>query len=127
MQMINVYFGGQLVQDIPSQLNSPIPHDHAPEGHPLTITDARFAQVIQAEQIVVNTFHHQGVTADRLAPDLDSFAVCAADGIIEGIAHRRYPVLGVQWHPERPSPSREQDARLFRRFLKEGAFWQIPR
>lgn len=123
MQMINVFFGGSLIQDIPSQLRSPIRHDGNP-SHALAITDARFAQVLQADRIEVNSFHHQGVTADRLAPELDSFALSEIDGVIEGVAHQRCPVLGVQWHPERPTPSRETDLRLLRHFLKEGAFWQ---
>ena len=29
----------------------------------------------------------------------------AADGVVEALCHRRLPVWGVQWHPERLSPA----------------------
>lgn len=121
-QMINVYFGGQLVQDIPSQLHSPVIHDSSP-SHPVTITDPRFERVIGAAHLATNSYHHQGVTADQIAPELESFACSDGDGILEGIVHTRRPVIGLQWHPEQPTPSRESDLRLLGLFLKEGAFW----
>jgi putative glutamine amidotransferase len=123
IQTINVFFGGGLVQDIPAQLRSPIDHDSDDQPHPVTITDARIAHVVSGDWLEVNSHHHQAITRDLLAPDLDAFAICEADGVIEGVIHRHRPVIGAQWHPERPTPSRDCDLRLFRRFLREGAFW----
>jgi gamma-glutamyl-gamma-aminobutyrate hydrolase PuuD len=86
----------------------------------------------------VNSYHHQGVTASRLAPELlaSSFSDAAADGkgnLVEGVetsgtrAGEEF-VLGVQWHPERvgdPAPAGDQPTlsfaelsrRLFRAFV----------
>jgi putative glutamine amidotransferase len=121
-QVINVYFGGQLVQDIPSQLRSPVVHDGNP-SHPVTVIDARFERVIGADHLDTNSHHHQGVTSNLLAPEVEAFAYSEADRIIEGIVHTRYPVIATQWHPEKPTPSRPSDLRLFGQFLKESAFW----
>jgi putative glutamine amidotransferase len=121
IQMINVFFGGGLVQDIPSQLHSPINHDGS-DPHLIRVTDPRVRAVIGVEEMRVNSHHHQGITPDLLAPPLEAFALCEADGVVEGVVHREKPVLGVQWHPERPTPSFDYDLRLFRRFF-QGAFW----
>jgi putative glutamine amidotransferase len=126
IQVLNVFFGGGLIQDIPAQLHSPISHD-GEATHPVTIVDPRLERVVERGELHVNSYHHQGVTADLLAPDLEVFAICEADGVIEGVLHRTLPVIGVQWHPERPTPSRESDERLIRRWLERGAFGQeIP-
>jgi putative glutamine amidotransferase len=121
IQVLNVFFGGGLVQDIPTQLHSPITHD-GEATHPVTIVDARVERVVERDELHVNSYHHQGVTADLLAPDLEVFAVSEVDGVIEGVLHRTLPVIGVQWHPERPTPSRESDERLIRRWLEQGQF-----
>ncbi len=121
IQMINVFFDGGLIQDIPSQLHSPINHDGG-DPHLVRLTDPRVRAVIGVEEMRVNTFHHQGVTPDLLAPALEAFAFCAEDGVVEAVIHREKPVLGVQWHPERPSPSHDYDLRLFQHFLRDG-FW----
>lgn len=121
IQVLNVFFGGGLVQDIAAELHSPVAHN-GEAFHRVTVVDPRVASVIGTRALEVNSSHHQAVTAAVLAPDLTVFAICEADGVIEGVLHRALPVLGVQWHPERPSPSREHDLRLLRRFLA-GAFW----
>jgi putative glutamine amidotransferase len=123
MQVLNVFFGGGLVQDIRTRLQSPIPHD-TPDGlHRVQIVDQRIAAVLNTSELVTNSHHHQGTTNDLLADDLTVFAISEPDGVIEGVLHREKPVIGVQWHPERPTPSRELDLKLFRHFLAHGAFW----
>ncbi|RPI97582.1 MAG: hypothetical protein EHM39_09265 [Chloroflexi bacterium] len=122
VQMINVYFGGGLVQDILTELGSRV-HGKGNDAHDIQICDPRFADVIGADGLRVNTYHHQGISRDGLAPALNVFAVSPADGVVEGVFHREKPVIGVQWHPERPTPSTEADARRFRRFFEGGAWW----
>ncbi len=125
-QVINVYFGGQLVQDIPSQLPGPVAHGDNP-SHPLTIIDPRVETVIGAGHLDTNSYHHQGVTSALLAPELEVFAYSEAEGLIEGIVHTQLPVIATQWHPEKPTPSRPFDLRLLGHFLQEGAFWTNTR
>jgi len=122
IQVLNVYFGGQLIQDLPSHNDRFIAHDGS-ESHAVRLTDPRVAALLGTDTMDVNTYHHQGITPDVLAPALEPFAICRPDGLIEGVFHRELPILGVQWHPERPTPSRELDLRLFRHFFHRGAFW----
>lgn len=127
-QVLNVYFGGTLIQDLPSALRTPIVHDTEGAVHPVEIVDPRLGVALGTAQVITNTHHHQGITRAELAPALDLFAVSPADAVIEGILHRERPVLGVQWHPERADcPAHALDPLLFGRFFREGAFWaRIP-
>jgi putative glutamine amidotransferase len=124
LQVLNVYFGGGLIQDIPSTLNMTIDHKTEGEFHEVEIVDPRITDLIGTAHITVNTHHHQGVTRDILAPGFDVFAVSPSDPLIEGMMHCERAILAVQWHPERPDcPSCDQDRVLFRRFFEDGAFW----
>ncbi len=46
----------------------------------------------------MNSAHHQGVDAPGQGI---VYVQWAFDGVVEALAHRFLPVLGVQWHPER--------------------------
>ena len=59
----------------------------------------------------VNSAHHQAVK--RLGSGLRAVQ-WAEDGVVEALVHRRYPILALQWHPERLEGSGE---RVFRAFL----------
>lgn len=103
-QVINVYFGGTLWQDLPSRfparhkllhrqkINSAKPH------HGLEILPgSRLAKSIGATRVRVNSLHHQAVK--DVAPGFKATAR-ATDGVIEAIEGEKVPVLGVQFHPE---------------------------
>jgi putative glutamine amidotransferase len=94
LQFINTFFGGSLVQDIPTEIGATVNHDTS--THPVTITDPQVEEKLGAATIMVNSSHHQGVTLGTLAPGLDVFAVSQPDGVIEGLMHHSLPVLGVQ-------------------------------
>lgn len=93
VQLLNVWFGGTLHQDIP---------DHSgTEGrdrlHGSVIEDAAL-RAVYGERFVINSAHHQAV--DRLGTGLRPVQ-WADDGTIEALRHETLPVFGVQWHPER--------------------------
>lgn len=115
LQVINLYFGGGMVQDLPAHGARFLAHE-SDEPHEVTLVHPPLRRLLETETLHTNTHHHQGVTAAELAPDLIAFAVCA-DGVIEGLLHPTLPVLAVQWHPERPTPSVAHDRRLFAHFL----------
>jgi putative glutamine amidotransferase len=104
LQVVNVAFGGSLVQDIPSELGS---MDHTVFGHavydghqPIKIDPGcAVAAVVNDTELMVNSVHHQAV--QDLAPGFRAVA-WAADGIVEAIEHEdeTWPLLAVQWHPE---------------------------
>lgn len=102
-QVLNVAFGGSLIQDLPSQM--PHTHQHAqqnPRGedsHFVSVApDSRLFSLICETELRVNSLHHQAI--GRLGTDLQCTA-SARDGVIEAIEHTGPGfVLGVQWHPE---------------------------
>ena len=111
IQMMNVAFGGSLVQDIPSQLPGALPHSFkVPEfqpfhlAHDLWIENDTLLGRLMRESLsdtdacVVNSRHHQAVK--RIAEGFFASAT-APDGVIEAIEDpaARF-CLGVQWHPE---------------------------
>lgn len=115
IQVMNVAFGGTLLQYIPEDVPGAPPHelptDEAPQ-HPVRIEPGTLlARLLGAETAVVNSYHHQAVA--KLAP---GFRVGARspEGIVEAIEREDHPFyVGVQWHPER-MPESPQSARLFR-------------
>jgi putative glutamine amidotransferase len=103
-QVLNVATGGTLIQDIPSQVAGARDHDPDRErwetAHEVRILPrTRLREILGAETIDVNSFHHQAVR--ELGQGLVISAASMADGVIEGVeAPGRRMVLGVQWHPE---------------------------
>lgn len=93
MQLMNVYFGGELIQDIPG---------HSCFGtrdrlHHTRISHS-FLEQLYGKTAIVNSAHHQAVS--RLGARLTAVQ-WSPDGRVEGICHEALPVWGVQWHPER--------------------------
>ena len=123
MQFINVYFGGALVQDIPAEIGDAVDHSDTGGRHSLAVVDARFEALLGTATIETNTHHHQAATRSLVGADLDVFAISEVDGVVEGVAHRQHPVLGVQWHPELPEACTDVDRVLIQRLFSEGAFW----
>lgn len=112
LQVLNVYFGGSLWQDLGSQRRCSLDHYPAKEpldvlAHPVAGAGAehphpfarRLALALAADPRV-NSRHHQAVK--DLAPGLE-VAGTSSDGLIEAFV-RRDPedwwVGAVQWHPE---------------------------
>ncbi|MBT9598229.1 MAG: gamma-glutamyl-gamma-aminobutyrate hydrolase family protein [Vitreoscilla sp.] len=104
-QLINVAFGGTLIQDIPTQLPHASRHVDAVQyddlSHGLSVVpDSSLAAIYKGSlSATVNSIHHQAV--DRLGAGLGVEARCSEDGLVEAIRSRDDDfILGVQWHPE---------------------------
>ena len=96
-QLINIYFGGSLIQDIEeSELHTS--HDGVDESHSVTADKDSIVGGIYGESFRVNSAHRQVVK--ELAKDLRATATWG-DKYIEAIEHTTLPIFGVQWHPER--------------------------
>ena len=103
-QLINVAFGGNLIQDIPSQLPQSTVNHNQEEAREIPTHSVKINpkyslyQIAQAEQIKVNSFHHQAIK--EVAPGFEAVA-WAEDGVIEAIeSTEEKTIMGVQWHPE---------------------------
>lgn len=98
MQMLNTYFGGEIVRDVSAICGHP--EAHVAVSHTVDFIDAKYQRQFGTSIAQTNSFHRQAVTSSTLAAELRPFAV-ARDGIVEGIYHPELPIVGIQWHPER--------------------------
>lgn len=122
-QVINVAFGGNLYQDIPSQIpNSNSHYQTAPRHEAFHNVDlvegSRLAQIFGCTNLQTNSFHHQSVR--DAAPGFNIVGK-ARDGVVEAIEHESKYILGVQWHPEGMYPVHEVFRKLFKDFVNEAA------
>ncbi len=120
-QLLNVYFGGTLVQDIPSE--RPVEETHQrprPRAmHSVRIEpNSKLAAILGAGDIEANSSHHQCV--DRLGTGLRVSARSPA-GIIEAVESddERF-LIGVQWHPEELA-DRPEHLAIFRALVRRAA------
>lgn len=125
MQVMNIAAGGGIYQDIAVQHGSQIKHSQqAPRRHAThsiqVARDSLLYALWQKEHVVVNSVHHQAVSA---LGEGFSVAASSTDGLTEAIAQTEADfVLGVQWHPE-AMRTQEQDA-LFQRFVAAARGYQ---
>ena len=113
-QLLNIFMGGTLIQDIPSQ--RPSADRHAQEGprllHPVRIEPGtKLARCLGVTEVEVASSHHQAV--DRVGRGL-RVSARSRDGIIEGIeTEDDRLILGVQWHPEELAAKHPEHLKLF--------------
>ncbi|MFZ4713241.1 MAG: gamma-glutamyl-gamma-aminobutyrate hydrolase family protein [Bacteriovoracaceae bacterium] len=105
-QLVNVYFGGSLYQDLKTQTKTGVEHRNAELYdriyHDVDCTSGSLlADIYGKNKLTVNTVHHQGVKV--LGNDLIVDAICPEDQLIEAFHYKNMKenfVLAVQWHPE---------------------------
>ena len=108
VQHMNVFFGGTLHQDLPSELGARYTVEHRTGSdvaaarrdrrHPIEIVPcSRLAKACGTESAVVNSLHHQAVKG--LAPGM-MVTAWTPDGVVEAIECAWYPAAGIQFHPE---------------------------
>ena len=101
MQLLNVGFGGSLIQDI---LNHRATEDGQSGIHPVFVSPgSKLGTIIGAGgNYRTNSSHHQGLKEPQRSPALLASAYAPDDGIIEGLESPAHSwVIGVQCHPER--------------------------
>jgi putative glutamine amidotransferase len=112
-QLLNVYLGGTLIQDLRAETGTATHHqkkDLVAEGKPEPRDDPAHAATFESgsrlralagnSQAVVNSSHHQAIQEPGKNLRITSRA---SDGNIEGVEWTGDSnwVTGVQWHPER--------------------------
>lgn len=119
MQVINVYFGGDLIQHLDT---TPLHQDSRGDVfHPAQTRKGSVLWQLYGETCLINSSHHQ--SCHQVA---DGFVVTqiAPDGVVEAIEHTKKPVLAVQWHPERTGfafyrPPVADGAKIFQFFFTQ--------
>jgi putative glutamine amidotransferase len=108
-QLLNVYLGGTLIQDLRAETGTSVPHrkkDLAPEPkddprHPAAFDQgSRLAAITGGTLGEVNSSHHQAIATPGKSLRVTAHA---GDGTVEGVEWTGDAnwVVGVQWHPER--------------------------
>lgn len=105
IQVLNVYLGGSLWQDLPTQIPSQVDHSQSepPDilAHAVRVAEPHrpLGERLTREVPLVNSRHHQAVK--QLAAGLVPIAF-SPDGLIEAAVLDRedWWVRAVQWHPE---------------------------
>lgn len=119
MQMINVFFGGTLTQDLQEDRGLAHPYHSI---HSVECIEGSQLEQLFGASFLVNSYHHQAV--QTLGAGLISIAATQNGDIVEALEHKTLPVLGVQWHPERMTGDQRMDREgpdmgcLFQRFVQ---------
>lgn len=120
-QLFNVLLGGTLYQDIPTECPSNVTHHGLPPyenpDHTVTIIpDSPLYQAVEADEMPVNSYHHQGIK--KLGKGLE-IAAAAPDGLPEAVylPEHRF-ALAVQWHPEFSYQVDGNSRKIFHLFVK---------
>lgn len=121
-QAWNVWHGGALIQHLNTAVNHK-PGRDVREAHHIAVAEgSRLGEIVVAEDLVVNSSHHQG-----LARPGDGLAVVARslqDGLIEAVEGLDEQfVVAVQWHPERSFEYDPASRALFAAFVKSATEW----
>ncbi|NBX83990.1 MAG: hypothetical protein EBQ95_00090 [Gammaproteobacteria bacterium] len=101
MPLIGVCHGMQMVQ---KYFNIPL--------YPVANQVVSQQEIFINEKIsIVNSYHDYGTYDNH-----DNFDVFAKtkDGIVKAIKHKKIPILGIMWHPERNQQFIERDCQLFK-------------
>jgi putative glutamine amidotransferase len=104
MQVLNIAFGGTLVQHLPDRYgherHRPNPGSFAGSEHGVRLEEGSLAARVAGErEHSTLQHHHQGV--DRVGDGLATTGWAVDDGLPEALEMPgRQFVLGVQWHPE---------------------------
>ena len=93
MQILNRYFGGDIVKNGSNE--------HVRINHKVKISDLKFEKLFTKNEIEVNSFHRNIIPKEKLHDGFIVFAMDERDDTVEGYYHKKYPITGVMWHPER--------------------------
>lgn len=124
MQALNVFRGGNLIQDIESQVDNCLLHEQGipleRNSHSINIEENSILSrlITNSDNVRVNSHHHQAIK--RVGKNLKATA-WAKDGVVECIEDIRdnYFALGVQWHPELSWKNDDLSRKIFETFIKE--------
>ena len=94
-QLINVCFGGTLIQHLPTAEHHSGEEDLV---HQVETVGDSYLKELYGSEFAVNSSHHQAV--DRLAEGF-RITLVSDDGVTEAIEHTALPIIAVQFHPER--------------------------
>jgi putative glutamine amidotransferase len=123
LQLINIYHGGSLHIDLPSEKGTGKLHRDKPADscyHAITSSESGLMfNITQVQKGYTNSNHHQGIK--QLGNSLQALAYSQQDSLIEAIGwdenNNSTFMLAVQWHPERLNPRNPYSNSIGKAFL----------
>jgi len=118
-QLLNIVYGGSLIQDIKKDLSTVIDHEQKNPrnqvSHSVKLNlNTKLYNIIKKKSIKVNSAHHQSIKTAGKGLIINAIA---PDGVIEGIEDQsKNFCIGVQWHPE--FMIKQSDNDLLKGFIK---------
>ena len=118
-QVVNVWLGGDLIQDLDPALAPFHGGGEADRVHPVRAGEGTLLRRLYGPVLTVNSSHHQAL--GRLGKGL-SAAAWSEGGVVEAVEHHSLPLISVQFHPERMTgerarPDTVDGGAVFRAFL----------
>lgn len=102
MQLLNLFYGGEISSV----------ENHVGLYHNLTTRGGIGIPFEVTFDTTVNSFHDFGIHSSGMSSE---FNILAQTGdVIEAFVHRKYPHMGIMWHPERNVNPSVNDIYLFR-------------
>lgn len=99
-QVLNVAAGGGMVQHFEGHSSTRA----NPNYHDILVTpETKLHKIVKTERLPSNTYHHQGLDHETLAPDFVATGIADPDRwLVEAFESKKHAwVVAVQWHPER--------------------------
>ncbi|MPQ43290.1 gamma-glutamyl-gamma-aminobutyrate hydrolase family protein [Clostridium tarantellae] len=120
-QIVNIFNGGSLYQDISFIEEAYIKHNQqmlpSEATHTVLVEKESKLKEILGDFALVNSFHHLSIK--DVAPGFKISAI-SKDGVIEAIEKEGdHFVMGVQWHPEMMAKNHENMLKIFKRLVEE--------
>lgn len=98
-QIINIYFGGDLIQNVENCDIHKRDNNNQDRVHMSNVEKESFLyDIYHEERISTNSAHHQAIS--KLGTGLKAVQF-SDDGLIEAYYHEELPIYCLQWHPER--------------------------
>lgn len=114
MQFFNKFFGGKIEHDSHNY--------HVKTRHKIKFTDEKIEKTFNKKTTTVNSFHKNILRKESLGKELKPFGIVEKDNTVEAFYHKKYPIIGIMWHPERES-NFKKEYRYFK-ILNDKKIWQ---
>lgn len=114
MQFFNKFFGGKI--------ECAMDKTHVKTRHKIKFTDKKMGKELRRKSNVVNSFHENLLKSEILSKEFVIFGIANHDNTVEAFYHKKYPVIGVMWHPEREQ-NFEREFKLFK-ILESKKIWK---
>ena len=106
MQLINIYFGGSLHQDLVTRDIHTRKNDNDSIHSVKSVEEGNLFEKFYGETFNINSAHHQGTK--KLGKGLKE-VLRSEDGVCEAVIHEELPIIATQFHPERMSYKQRRD------------------